>query len=146
MSNLEKSVDRLIDQYKSAVKARDVGKFIRLYDPRARIFDAWGVWEYEDSTKWQVAIDGWFSSDPGADFRVTFENVQTCGSEDHALVSAIVTYASLSSLGEPIRSMQNRITWALRTSSHVLRIVHEHTSAPIGFEDQKAILQREVKR
>jgi len=24
----------------------------------------------------------------------------------------------------------------------VLRIAHEHTSAPIGFEDQKAILQR----
>jgi ketosteroid isomerase-like protein len=146
MSNLEKSVERLIDQYKSAVKARDVGKFIRLYDPKARIFDAWGVWEYEDSTKWQIAIEGWFSSDAGADFRVTFENIQISGSEEQALVSAIVTYASSSSGGEPILSMQNRITWVLGTSSHVLRIVHEHTSAPIGFEDQKAILQRAVTR
>ncbi len=146
MSNLEKSVERLMDQYKSAVKARDVGKFIRLYDPKARIFDAWGVWEYEDSKRWQIAIEGWFSSDPGAEFSVMFESVQTSGSEEQALVSAIVTYASLSSAGESIRSMQNRITWVLRTSSHVLRIVHEHTSAPIGFEDQKAILQKEVKR
>ena len=32
-----------------------------------------------------------------------------------------------------------------KTSGHVLRIVHEHTSAPIGFEDAKAILKREGK-
>ena len=39
--------------------------------------------------------------------------------------------------------MQNRISWVLRTSGHVLRIVHEHTSAPIGFTDMKAMLQRD---
>lgn len=38
--------------------------------------------------------------------------------------------------------MQNRISWVLKTSGHVLRIVHEHTSAPVGFEDAKAILKR----
>ena len=41
--------------------------------------------------------------------------------------------------------MQNRISWVLKTSGHVLRIVHEHTSAPIGFEDTKAILERDGK-
>ncbi len=41
--------------------------------------------------------------------------------------------------------MQNRLTWILRTSGHVLRIVHEHTSAPAGFEDGKVILQRTGK-
>ena len=59
-----------------------------------------------------------------------------------AITSAIVTYASLSAEGEELRSMQNRITWGLRTTGHVLRIVHEHTSAPVGFEDMKAILHR----
>ncbi|MDQ6680775.1 MAG: hypothetical protein M3Y67_07400 [Pseudomonadota bacterium] len=44
--------------------------------------------------------------------------------------------------GKPLRAMQNRLTWGLRTSGHVLRIVHEHTSAPLGFEDQKAILHK----
>jgi hypothetical protein len=38
--------------------------------------------------------------------------------------------------------MQTRLTWVLRTRGHVLRIVHEHTSAPVGFDDSKAILQR----
>jgi hypothetical protein len=42
--------------------------------------------------------------------------------------------------------MQNRITWLLRTTGHVPRIVHEHTSAPLGFEDHKAILVREKAR
>jgi hypothetical protein len=37
------------------------------------------------------------------------------------------------------------LSWVLKTSSHVPRIIHEHTSAPIGFEDQKAILQRAAK-
>ena len=41
--------------------------------------------------------------------------------------------------------MQNRITWVLQASGHVLRIIHEHTSAPVGFEDAKAILKRESK-
>lgn len=144
MSNLDKSVERLIEQYTSAVLARDVAAFMRLYDPKARIFDAWGVWEYDNSERWQVAVEGWFGSTPGEKFKVTFDSVQTSGSEDFAMMHAIVTYASVSAQGELIRSMQNRITWGLRTSGHVLRIVHEHTSAPIGFEDQKAILQKEA--
>ena len=60
-------------------------------------------------------------------------------------MSAVVTYAGVSAQGQELRAMQNRITWVLKTSGHVLRIVHEHTSAPVGFEDTKAILKREVK-
>jgi len=48
----------------------------------------------------------------------------------------------VSAQGEPLRAMQNRLTWTLRSSGHMLRVVHEHTSAPVGFEDQKAILER----
>jgi len=146
MSNLEKSVGRLMEHYKTAVLERDVAAFMRLYDTKARIFDAWGVWEYGDPGAWQLAVEGWLGSSPDEVFRVAFDSVHVSGSEDFAVVSAIVHYASVSRQGEPIRSMHNRITWALRTSSHALRIVHEHTSAPIGFEDQKAILQRTTGR
>jgi ketosteroid isomerase-like protein len=75
--------------------------------------------------------------------KVTFSEVQVSAERESAVVSAIVTYAGFSAQGEELRSMQNRVTWALRTSGHVLRIVHEHTSAPLGFEDAKAILKRE---
>lgn len=142
MDDTEKSVARVLDIYKSAVFAKDVEAFMRLYDPRVRVFDAWGVWSYEGAEAWQRAIEGWFTSLGSERVKVVFDEVQTSTGRELTVLSAVVTYAGVSAQGEPLRSMQNRLTWALRTSGHVLRIVHEHTSAPIGFEDSKAILQR----
>ena len=142
MSDTEKSIARILETYKAAVFARDVDALMRLYDPGVRVFDAWGVWSYEGSAAWQGAVEGWFTSLRTERVKVNFEDVQTVEGRDVALVSAIVTYAGISAQGEPLRSMQNRITWVLRTTGHVPRIVHEHSSAPIGFDDSKAILQR----
>lgn len=143
MNDTEKSIARVLESYKSAVLAKDVEAFIRLYDPSVRVFDAWGVWSYDGSAAWQTAIEGWFTSLGTERVKVAFGEVQTLAGRELAMVSAIVTYAGISAQGEQLRAMQNRITWVLRTTGHVLRIVHEHTSAPIGFNDSKAILQRE---
>jgi ketosteroid isomerase-like protein len=142
MSDLAKSIDRVLDSYKSAVYAKDVGAFIRLYDPKVRVFDAWGVWSYEGAASWQMAVEAWFTSLGAERVAVSFEEDQVAGDASCAIVSAFVTFAAVSAQGEQLRAMQNRMTWALRTTGHVLRIVHEHTSAPAGFEDMKAILQR----
>ncbi|MBC7603322.1 MAG: DUF4440 domain-containing protein, partial [Ramlibacter sp.] len=40
MPDIDKSIDRVIETYKAAVYAKDIGAFIRLYDPKVRIFDA----------------------------------------------------------------------------------------------------------
>lgn len=145
MSDMEPSVAKILEAYKSAVHARDVERFMRLYDPAARVFDAWGVWSYEGASAWQVAVEGWFASHPTERVKVTFDDVDSVVTPTFASVSAIVTYAGVSAQGEQVRVMQNRLTWVLRTSGHVLRIIHEHTSAPAGFEDGKAILQRPSK-
>jgi len=142
MKEIEPLVARVMESYKAAVLARDVKSFMRLYDPKVRVFDTWGVWEYEDSARWERAVEGWFGSLGTERVMVTFDDVQTVGSREFAVVTATLTYAGMSAQGELLQSMQNRLTWALRTSGHVLRIVHEHTSAPIGFDDQKAMLQR----
>ena len=142
MADLDTSITQILERYKAAVRARDVEALMRLYDPKARVFDAWGVWAYEGADAWRTAIEGWFRAIVDEKTQVSFDEVQSLGSADFATVSAIVTYAATSMSDEPLRSMQNRISWVLKTSGHVLRIVHEHTSAPIGFEDQKAILQR----
>ena len=142
MPDIHKSINRVLESYKTAVYAKDVGDFIRLYDPKVRIFDAWGIWSYEGAAAWQMAAEAWFTSLGTEKVKVTFDEVQASGSSDFAVVSAIVTYAGESAQGEQLRRMQNRLSWALKTSGHVLRIIHEHTSAPIGFEDMKAILQR----
>ena len=145
MSDVDTSVARVIEAYKAAVAARDIDALMRLYDPAVRVFDAWGVWSYDSAPAWQVAVEGWFASHPNDRFKVTFDDVSSVSTPAVASVSAVVTYAVVSAQGEPLNAMQNRLTWVLKTSGHVLRIVHEHTSAPIGFEDQKAILQRRGK-
>ncbi len=143
MSDIEKSIERVVETYRSAVHVKDVAALIRLYDPDVRVFDAWGVWSYEGSDAWQRAVEGWFTSLGAERVKVSFDDVQTSAGPGVAIVSAIVTYAGFSAQGEALRSMQNRLSWGLRKSGHVFRIVHEHTSAPLGFEDSKAILQRD---
>ena len=142
MAETDNAITRILETYKSAVYAKDAVALIRLYDPKARVFDTWGVWSYEGSGSWQSAVEAWFSSLGTERVKVTFDDVQTLGDADFAVVSAIVTYAGQSAQGDPLRSMQNRLTWVLKTSGHVLRIIHEHTSTPVGFDDAKAILQR----
>lgn len=142
MPDIDKPIAQILESYKAAVHARDVRALMRLYDPNVRVFDTWGVWSYEGVAAWQTAVEGWFTSLGTERVKVTFDDVSATVVRDAAIVSAIVTYAGVSAQGEPLRAMQNRITWGLRTSGHVLRIVHEHTSAPVGFDDMKAILQR----
>jgi ketosteroid isomerase-like protein len=146
LKNADPSTAQILESYVSAVHAKDVGAFMRLYDPNVRVFDTWGVWSYEGSAAWQTAVEGWFTSLGTERVKVTFADVVTWPGREFAIVSAVVTYAGVSAQGEPLRSMQNRLTWALKTSGHVARIVHEHTSAPVGFDDAKAILQREPGR
>jgi len=145
MSDMEPSIAKILEAYKSAVHARDVEAFMQLYDAGVRVFDAWGVWSYEGASAWQVAVEGWFAAHPSERIKVSFEDVSHVATPVFASVSAIVTYAGVSAQGEQVRAMQNRLTWALKKSGHVLRIIHEHTSAPVGFEDGKAILQRQSK-
>jgi len=142
VSDAEQEVRRVIGSYGAAVLARDVEAFMRLYHPTVRVFDAWGVWLYEGASPWRIAVEGWFASLGSERVKVSFSEVQIMADQVLATVSAIVTYAAESAQGEPLRAMQNRVTWVLRQSGHVFRITHEHTSAPIGFEDSKAILAR----
>ena len=144
MTDIEKQVQRLLDTYQSAVLAKNVETLMHVYDPEVRVFDAWGTWAYDGAAAWQVAVEGWFASLGSETVRVRFDDVTIRGGQGCASMSAIVTYAGVSAQGQALRAMQNRISWALQTSGHVLRVVHEHTSAPIGFEDGKAILQRDA--
>ncbi len=144
MNDPEKQVLRALDTYRSAVLARNADTFMHLYDPDVRVFDTWGVWSYESAAAWRVAVEGWFSSLGDESVRVTFDDVKIVAEPSFASMSAFVTYTGVSAQGEALRAQQNRITWVLKARGHVLRVVHEHTSAPIGFEDAKAVLKREV--
>lgn len=145
MSDTDKLVLRALETYKSAVLAKNVDTLMHLYDPDVRVFDTWGVWSYEGAAAWRVAIEGWFTSLQNNRCVVAFDDVKIISNSGFAAMSAVATYTGTTAQGEDVRAMQNRISWVLKTSGHVLRIVHEHTSVPVGFEDAKAILMRDGK-
>jgi len=142
MPEIENSIARIMKSYASAAAAKDTAAFMRLYDPNVRVFDAWDCWSYEGAPAWHAAVKSWFDSLGNESVSVTFDEVRSSGGQELAIVSAIVTYANMSLQGEPLRSMQNRVTWAIRTSGPDPLIIHEHTSAPINMDQMKAILKR----
>ena len=143
MSDLESQSKRVLERYQAAVLAKDAEALIDLYTQDVRVFDAWGVWSHEGAPAWRKAVQRWFASLAGESVSVGAEDVRVAGAQDFAMVSAIVTYAGISATGERLRSMQNRLTWVLTRRGEAWKIAHEHTSAPVGVADFKAILRRE---
>jgi ketosteroid isomerase-like protein len=142
MQEVDFSIDRMLANYASAVAAKDTGSFMDLYDLNVRVFDAWECWSYEGAAAWGAAVQSWFDSLGTESVRVTFDETQSSGVRELVIASSIVTYTGMSAQGRELRSMQNRMTWAIRLSTPGPRIIHEHTSAPIGFDELKAILER----
>jgi ketosteroid isomerase-like protein len=145
VSDTAKQALKALDTYKSAVLAKNAETFMHLYAPEARVFDMWGRWSYEGAAAWRIAVEGWFSSLGDERVRVSFEDVKIIEAPGFAALSAIATYAGISPQGQELRALQNRFSWVLKSSGHVLRVVHEHSSAPVGFEDAKAMLKRDGK-
>lgn len=130
MSSLEDSVQRLMEAYRQAVFDRNADAFMRLYDERVRIFDAWNVWSYDGAEAWRASVNGWFSSLGNERVRVTTKQLRVCGERSLAIASAVFRYAAVSPTGAEIRATENRLTWALRSEGAEWKIVHEHTSVP----------------
>jgi uncharacterized protein (TIGR02246 family) len=143
MSDFDSQVMQVLAGYQAAVLAKDVEAFIKLYAQDVRVFDAWGAWSYQGAGAWRQVVRQWFDSLGEESVVVTMDEVQVTGTRDFAVVSVIVTYAGVSPAGERLRAMQNRLTWAISLMGDGWKIVHEHTSAPIGFDDLKAILARD---
>ena len=143
MNDFENRIVQVLEAYKAAVYERNVDAFLSLYDPEARVFDVWDVWSYEGAAARRSAIEQWFASLGAERVKVIFEDVQVTVGQDLAVVSAIGTYEAIATDGKELRSMQNRFTWTLKLAGNAWKIVHEHTSTPIGSSDTKALFHRE---
>jgi len=136
------SVRHILDVYRDAVLAKDVDGFLALYAADARIFDMWGAWSYDDAEAWRRNVEGWFASLGSETVGVAFDDVRTIATGDLVVAQAFVTYRGLSADGTELRSMQNRVTFALGRRDGGWRIVHEHSSSPAAFETGKVMLAR----
>jgi uncharacterized protein (TIGR02246 family) len=142
MSGPEKVITAMLDSYRAAVLAKDVDAFVVLYDRNVRVFDTWGTWSYDGIEAWRGMVTEWFGSLGSERVAVEMDDIETIAGADVAVAHAVVTYKGLSAEGKELRSMQNRLTWALRREGGGWKIVHEHTSAPVDFETMKAMLHR----
>ncbi|CAN7150626.1 nuclear transport factor 2 family protein [Trinickia sp. LjRoot230] len=144
MSEMANDVVTVLERYRRAVLRKDVEGMMALYADDVRVFDTWGVWEYDGAAARRVTVAQWFGSLRNETVQVSAEDVRIDGTQDFAFVSAVVQYAAISESGQVLRSMQNRLTWALARREGNWKIVHEHTSTPIGFDDLKAIMHRPI--
>lgn len=142
MQDIHAALGQLLQAYTAAVRARDVEAFMALYDDHAQVFDTWGVWSYEGADARRGSISQWFASLGTEYVVVSFDDVRIQGGPELALLSACTRFAGHSAEGQELRSMQNRLTWAVRHSDGGWQIVHEHTSVPINGSDTTAIFQR----
>jgi uncharacterized protein (TIGR02246 family) len=142
MSDIDPRLTRVCENYQRAVHEKDVAAFLALYHPAARVFDTWGVWSYEGEQDRRKVIEQWFSSLGEERVAVTFDRLQAIVMGDLACLTARVIYAAISPAGVELRSMQNRLTWVLKPEGGAWKIIHEHTSVPIG-PDLKGMLARD---
>jgi hypothetical protein len=143
MGEIDPRIVRVCDGYRRAVHEKNVEDFLGLYHQAARVFDAWGVWSYENLGERRKVIEDWFSSLGDERVKVTIDRMRNVVTDNLASLSAQVTYAAISAADVELRSMQNRLTWVLKPEGTAWTIVHEHTSVPIGFKDLKGILRQE---
>jgi ketosteroid isomerase-like protein len=140
-NHAEDPIQRIFDGYSSAVLAKDTDAFAALYDDAVEVFDMWGTWKISGIAAWRAMADGWFASLGDERVVVSFKDVRSCSSGELASGHATVTYTAIDARGEPVRSLSNRITVAMRRGPTGWKVVHEHTSAPIEHEGLTAILQ-----
>jgi uncharacterized protein (TIGR02246 family) len=141
VSDADEPIRRALAAYQAAVLAKDVEAFVALYAEDARIFELWGTWEH-DIASWREMAKGWFAFLGDQRSVVTAHDVRTQVSGDMAMLTASLTYTAVDAGGQPLRSLDNRLSWVLRERGGRWRVVHEHTSVPLAHEDGKGIVKR----
>lgn len=127
-------MEQVLEAYAAAVRAKDVDAFVGLYEDDVRTFDLWSVWSYDGKDAFRGMVAEWFGSlDAREEVVVEWDEVRTQAGADVGGLSAFLTYRAVSSDGEELRSLNNRLTWVLRKNDDgAWKIAHEHTSAPAG--------------
>lgn len=132
---------RMIDSYKQAVRNKDIEAFCALYDVDIHIFDMWGKWSMRGLDAWREMASGWFNSLGTEQVIVEASHIESAVTTEMAIGHAILSFTAVSAKGEKLRSLDNRITVALKRTGDSWKVIHEHTSVPIDHKSLKGHLQ-----
>jgi uncharacterized protein (TIGR02246 family) len=143
MKSEEPSIAEVVESYRTSVYSKNIDAFVALYRDDVTVFDMWGRWSYDGAEAWRAMVVDWFGSLGDDRVEVKFEDVRTTVAGDLSILHAFITITGLSAEGQEMRSMSNRLTWALqREADGLWKILHEHTSAPADFETGKVTLRK----
>lgn len=121
----------VLTAYAAAIDALDVDALLALYEPDARILDAF-AWQVDD---WPARVRGWLGSMSQSN-GTRVEDVQVIETADLAALSANVLYAGRDQDGND-HTIWNRLTWALRRHDDTWLVAQEHTSVPLTMENSQ---------
>ncbi len=132
---------KMIDSYKQAVRNKDIEAFCALYDADIHIFDMWGKWSMRGLDAWREMASGWFNSLGTEQVIVEASHIESAVTTEMAIGHAILSFTAVSAKGEKLRSLDNRITVALKRTGDSWKVIHEHTSVPVDHKSLKGHLQ-----
>ena len=135
-------VQQALARYSAAAYDKDANAFVALYADDLHVFDMWNSWELRGIAAWRSMAEGWFSSLGNERVVVTASDVASVVTGDLALGHATLKFTAVSPEGTELRSLDNRITIALRRTGNAWKIFHEHTSGPIQHDTLKGIIKR----
>ena len=142
MSQTSGPVHEALARYSAAAYEKDVDAFVSLYSDELHVFDMWNSWELRGIDAWRAMAAGWFSSLGEERVVVKATDVVATVNGELAMGHATLTYTAISADGQELRSLDNRITLAMRRVGNAWKIFHEHTSAPIDHKTMKGVIKR----
>jgi len=142
MSQPSDPVHEALARYSAAAYDKNVDAFVSLYAHDVHVFDMWNSWELRGIDAWRDMAAGVFSSLGDERVVVSASDVVSTATGELALGHATLTYTALSADGRELRSLDNRITLALRRVGNAWKIFHEHTSGPIDHKTMRGVIKR----
>lgn len=142
MSEMTDPILEALSRYSAAVYDKDVSAFVALYADELHVFDMWNTWELRGLVAWREMAEGWFASLGDERVVVKAHDVASEVLGDLALGHATLTFTAISAQGQELRSLDNRLTLALRREGEGWKIFHQHTSGPINHETFKGSINR----
>lgn len=128
-------VKHVFDRYVAAVKASDLNALMALYTDDVHIFDMMEPFERHGIEAWREMAGAWLG-EKGATQDCLIEDLNVIESGDIAVARAAVRYGVTMADGTH-HTMWNRGTWTLQRIDSDWKIIHEHTSVPLGSEDMQ---------
>ena len=142
MSQTSDPVHQALARYSAAAYEKDVDAFVALYSADLHVFDMWNSGELRGIDAWRAMAAGWFSSLGDERVVVKATDVVATVNGELAMGHATLTYTAISADGQELRSLDNRITLAMRRVGNAWKIFHEHTSGPIDHKTMKGVIKR----